>query len=240
MPGYVIPIMVMALVAVAIGGLAFVIFRLRTGQGLNISWRALFLVYFYLMTVISLLVMVGGLSNLVRVGLGAVLGKEFSYYSPMPYEVQKPPMPVRVAPGEVAVPAEGEQLTPEEQEAERQKVLDRRFKEGLFNGLSFTMVGGLIWAVHLYGRRRLEQEEAVEWLHRLYVIALLLIFGILTLTSLPEAVFDTLRYYLIEADRDFFRRAPAERLSTGMVALPLWLYYLWGTFRLVRGKAGDI
>ncbi len=238
MPGYVIPIMVTALVAVAIGGLAFVIFRLRTGQGLSISWRTLFLVYFYLMTVISLLVMVGGLSNLVRVGLGAVLGKEFSYSSPTLYEVRKPPLPVSV--GE-RVPAAEESQGPtlEEQEAERQKALDRRFKEGLFNGLSFAIVGGLIWAVHLYGRRRLEQEEEVEWLHRLYVIALLLTFGILTLTSLPEAVFDTLRYYLIEADQDFFRRAPAERLSTGIVALPLWLYYLWGTFRMVRGKAGE-
>jgi hypothetical protein len=236
MPGYVIPIMVTALVVTAIGGLVFVIFRLRTGQGLNISWRFLFLVYFYLMTVISLLVMVGGLSNLVRVGMGAALGKEFSYDAPR-YAVKLLPPPVPVGGDRVPIPQEAEQPTTEEQEEARQKALDRGFKEGLFNGLSFTIVGGLIWGVHLYGRRRLEQGEEVEWLRRLYVIALLLIFGILTLTSLPEAVFDTLRYYLIEADQDFFRRPPAERLSTGIVALPLWLYYLWGTFRLAKGRA---
>ncbi|MDP6510156.1 MAG: hypothetical protein QGH23_02965 [Dehalococcoidia bacterium] len=96
MPGYVIPIMVIALVAVAIGAVVFFIFRLRSGQGLNISWRALFLVYFYLMTVISLLVMVDGISNLVRAGMGAALGQEFSYYSdryaykiPPPEELQQ-------------------------------------------------------------------------------------------------------------------------------------------------------
>ncbi|MEE9202562.1 MAG: DUF5671 domain-containing protein [Dehalococcoidia bacterium] len=235
MPGYVIPIMVMALVAVGIGGVVFVIFRLRTGQGLNISWRSLFLVYFYLMTVISLLVMVGGLSNLVRAGMGVALGKEFSYHASR-YMVKAPPPPVRV--GErVPTPEEPEEPTPEEQEAERQKGLDRSFQEGLLNGLSFTIVGGIIWGAHLYGRRRLEREqEEGEWLHRLYVIALLLTFGILTLTSLPQAVFDTLRYYIIEQAPEFYG-PPGDRLSTGIVALPLWLYYLWGTFRLVRGRA---
>ena len=108
---------------------------------------------------------------------------------------------------------------------------------GLLNGLSFTIVGGIIWGAHLYGRRRLERgQEEGEWLQRLYVIALLFTFGILTLTSLPQVVFDTLRYYLIEEAPEFYG-PPGDRLSTGIVALPLWLYYLWGTFRLVRRKA---
>lgn len=236
MPGYVIPIMVIALVAVGIGGVVFVIFRLRTGQGLSISWRSLFLVYFYLMTVISLLVMVGGLSNLVRVGMGAALGKEFSYHASR-YAVKMPPPPVRVAPNGVPTAEESQEPTSEEQEAERQKALDRSLQEGLLNGLSFTIVGGIIWGAHLYGRRRLERgAEEGEWLHRLYVIALLLTFGILTLTSLPQAVFDTLRYYVIEEAPEFYG-PPGDRLSTGIVALPLWLYYLWGTFRLVRNKS---
>ena len=40
MPGYVIPIMLIALVAAAIGAVVFIIFRLQSGQGLNISWGA--------------------------------------------------------------------------------------------------------------------------------------------------------------------------------------------------------
>lgn len=241
MPGYVIPVLVVALVAAAIGGVVWGVLRLRSGQGLAVSWHTLFLAYFYLMTVVSLLVMVGGVSSLVRVGLGAALGQEFSYPAPSVYELRKPPPPMPIGPGPVPavpVPEQAREPTPQEQEAARQKSLDRSFREGLLNGLSFTIVGGLIWGVHLYGRRRLEREGVeAGWLRRLYLVALLLTFGILTLTSLPGAVFDTLRYYLLEASPDFYRRPPGESLSTGLVALPLWLYYLRGTFVVVRGKA---
>ena len=57
------------------------------------------------MTVISLLVMVGGISSLVRAGMGAAMGQEFSYHSGR-YAYKIPPPPARVAPGEAAVAAE--------------------------------------------------------------------------------------------------------------------------------------
>lgn len=70
MPSYVIPILVIALVVAAIGGVVWGVVRLHGGQGLAISWHSLLLAYFYLMTVVSLLVMVGGVASLAGLGLG--------------------------------------------------------------------------------------------------------------------------------------------------------------------------
>ena len=49
-------------------------------------------------------------------------------------------------------------------------------------------------------------------------------------------MFDTLRFYFIE-EVSWFYGASGDRLTTGIVTLPLWLFYLPGTFRLVRCKA---
>ena len=229
-----VPLLVLGLVIV---GVVFAIQRVRRGEGVSLSLRQVLAFYFYVMTVVTLLVAVGGLSRLVQAGLAVPLGREFSYYPvyypddyPVPLRMEAPPAPALAVPPTVVPPGKGS--VPEEEEARRQKGLDQAFKEGVLGGLNFTVVGGLFWLVHQWGRRRFGQNG--EGLEQLYLIGLLSIFAGLTLYSLPSGINDTLRYYLLDARQGF--NPPGGRLATAIVALPFWLFYLSAAFRRLRAS----
>ena len=126
------------------------------------------------------------------------------------------------------------EAVPEQEDQERG--LDRAFKEGLLNGISLTLVGALSLGLHALGRRRLKTKDECEgMLHRGYIILLLVIFGIIALFTLPSAIFDTLRYYILDTTDEFSRGAhPGGSLATAIVSLPVWAYYLNLTVRLLR------
>ena len=233
-PEGLITLLVVLLVLLGIGSVIaaaiYVIMQLRAGESLNLSLRLLFRLYLYLALLASLLVVVSGLAHLGQAALSGPIGREFSYYPK--YKLA----PVRVVEPELARPADEEPTetspTPEEQEEERHQSLERAFQEGLLQGASLTIVGGIIWGVHFIGRRRLEREEEGQeapLLNRVYLLVLLLVFSIITITSLPGAVFETLRYYLLDT-QETFRSQPGGKLATALVALPFWLFYLRSAF----------
>ena len=230
-----VPLLVLGLVIV---GVVFAIQRVRRGEGVSLSLRQVLAFYFYVMTVVTLLVAVGGLSRLVQAGLAVPLGREFSYYPfyypddyPVPVRLEAPPAaPAPAVAPTVAPPQKGP--VAEEEEARRQKGLDQAFKEGILGGLNFTVVGGLFWLVHQWGRRRFGQNG--DMLENLYLIGLLSVFAGLTLYSLPSGINDTLRYYLLDARQGF--NPPGGRLATAIVALPFWLFYLSAAFRRLRAS----
>ncbi len=223
----------LAILGLVIVGVVFVIQRVRRGEGVSLSLRQVLAFYFYVMTVVTLLVTVGGLSRLVQAGLTVPLGREFSYYPvfyPDPYPVamrlEAPPAPA-LAPT-VVPPEKGP--VPEEEEARLQKGLEQAFKEGVLGGLNFTVVGGIFWLVHQWGRRRFGQSG--DMLEHLYLIGLLSVFAGMTLYSLPSGLYDTLRYYLLDSRQGF--TPPGGRLAAAIVALPFWLFYLSAAFRRLR------
>ena len=69
-------------------------------------------------------------------------------------------------------------------------------------------------------------------LNRIYLILLTVIFGVITIVSLPQAVFETLRYAVLDnGGRD---GAPGGTVALSITALPIWLIYLWSSIRSVR------
>ncbi len=221
----------LAILGLVIVGVVFVIQRVRRGEGVSLSLRQVLAFYFYVMTVVTLLVTVGGLSRLVQAGLTVPLGREFSYY-PVYYPDAYPvalPQGTPSAPT-VAPPQKGP--IPEEEEARRQKGLEQALKEGILSGLNFTVVGGVFWLVHQWGRRRFGQNG--DMLEQLYLIGLLSVFAGLTLYSLPSGIDETLRYYLVDSRQGF--SPPGDRLATAIVALPFWLFYLSAAFRRLRAS----
>ena len=224
-----VPLVVLGLVIV---GVIFAIQRVRRGEGVSLSLRQVLAFYFYVMTVVTLLVAFSGLSRLVQAGLALPLGKEFSYYPvyyPVPMRLEAPTAPAPAVAPTVVPPQKGP--IPEEEEARRQKGLDQAFNEGILGGLNFMVVGGLFWLVHQWGRRRFGQNG--DMLENLYLIGLLSVFAGLTLYSLPSGINDTLRYYLLE---ETGISPPGGRLATAIVALPLWLLYLSATLRRLRAS----
>ena len=71
--GLAIPILIIA-------AIVYFIFRMKAGISLSISYRAALRVYFYIVILVSIgLTGLGGVSTLINVGLGEMVGQEFSY-----------------------------------------------------------------------------------------------------------------------------------------------------------------
>ena len=215
----------------------------RRGERQEFPARTLFRTYLALLSIVSLLLMVGGVGHLVNAGMSAGLSREFSYYPLYSSDDFKPrPVRIPVAPEpptlvEELTAAEQEALEAEqkaEQEERDKKGLKRAFQEGLLKGLSFTFFGGILWGAHAWGRRKIEtdEERTNSLMSRVYMLVLVLIFGIITVSSLPSGAFESLRFYVLDQD---FRQPPGEELATAIVALPIWLLYLRGNIQAIRG-----
>ena len=229
-----VPFLVVLGVVAAIGGGVYYFISLRRGENVQLSLRGLFRAYLYLLALVSLLITVGGLAQLVNAGFASALGHDFSYYAKW---VEEPRPPIRNL-----LDAEGRprELTAAEQEEDRRieeerrtKGLERAYQEGLLDGIIFTGIGAILWGVHAWSRRKLETPEERESgiLNRVYLIVVLLAFGIITISSLPAGVRDALRYAILDSDDG---SPPGGRLSTAIVALPFWIVYLMGTVRAIR------
>ena len=111
--------------------------------------------------------------------------------------------------------------------------LERAFDEGLIQGISFAIIGALVWGAHMFGRHKIDlPEDRASPLNRIYLVLLTVIFGVITIVSLPQAVFETLSYAVLDpVGRDY---EPGGKLALSITALPIWLIYLWATIRSVR------
>ena len=249
-------LVVLGIIGLIVSGLIYLFTRLRAGEPIRVPLRLVLRVYIYAVIVAGLVLFsIGGLGNLLQAGFGAAFDKEFSY---RPVFIKAPPPPVRVFERERT--AEGEvvtvfgdggvtlELTPEEfeereekqrqeQEEARLKGLDRAMDEGLINGVSLTLIGALIWGVHMVGRRRLENlEERESPLNRVYLIVVVVIFAVIAIVALAQGVPETTRYLLLEQLDEFGHRSntPGEPMAVAIVALPIWIIYLMGTVRAMR------
>lgn len=280
--GLVIPLLIILGIGAAIGGGVYMMQAARRGEKQEFPTRSLFRMYLALLSIVSLLLMVGGVGHLVNAGMSAGLSREFSYrplYSGDDFGPRVPLSRAQVLQGEQntlqlkqnaldekeaalqlkqdatqeerdATQAQQTLLNQERaalqeewviyqeeqdvlQEERDRKGLKRAFQEGLLKGLSFTFFGGILWGAHVWGRRKVETEEErkTSLLSRIYLLVLVLIFGIITVSSLPSGAFESLRFYVLDQG---FRQPPGKELATAIVALPVWLLYLKGTIQAIR------
>ncbi len=236
-------------VSVLIGGVVYLIQRLRSGSGLVLPMRFLLRLYLYVVIIAGLLLLAQGISGLLQVGLASALGNDFSYH---PVGVSGTRKPRTTDPLEFKDSA---QLTAEERQKlseinnkrqqdeleqrreERILGLERARKEGLIQGISFTLIGAVIWGAHLFARRRLETEEDRRSpMNRAYLIIMVVIFGLVTIINLPQAVFEGSRYYLLDPLNEFSRNSPpGGKLALSIATLPIWIVYLVGAIKAARG-----
>ena len=238
------------LTIVAIG----LLIRLGPGTTISIPFRFLFRMYLYIFTVLGLLLLTMGLSELMRSGFAEAWGKEFSYRSlrvnlpkePLhPLEVKQQQDPKAItAPEKAELSRVQEERRKPRQEEARQVGLERALKEGIRNGVAFAIIGIIIWAAHLLARQWLETaEEKSSLINRLYLIMLVVIFGIITIFHLPLSLFETAQFYLPELqpslDSSYSsvnRPTPGEDLALSVVALVIWIGYLVGANKAARGS----
>ena len=204
---------VLVALGLLVGGALFLIMRFRSARPLTIDLRSLVRLYLYVGIIAGLLVFTQGASELIRAGAAGIGGNQFSYY-PVWVELPgdkavQPQHPLELADRADLSPQELEQLSIILEERRQQNIkndeewdrlgLDRAFEEGLIEGISFAIIGALIWAAHMTGRRWIESpEDRAGPLNRIYLILLTVVFGIISIVSLPQAVFETLRYAVLD------------------------------------------
>ncbi len=248
--GALIVFVVLVVIGLVIGGAVFLFLRFRSGLTIQISMRFLLRLYMYVVIIVGLLLFTQGVSSLVRAGMAGAGGKDFSYrpvFVAVPgFQEIRVPKPVELKERadltdqeleELAqIIAERERKNRELREEQQRKGLDRAFKEGLIEGISFTIIGAIIWLVHVLGRMRLEtQEERESPLNRVYLIVLVVTFGVITIVNLPQAVFESFRFYLLDPVDEFSRRyQPGGKLALSIASLPIWVLYLTAAIRSVR------
>ncbi len=228
----IIPVVVVLGLAVVAAAVVFLAMRLRSGEPFAISFRVVLTAYFYLLSIAGLIVLLVGLSGLVNAGLSTVAGRDFSYNRP-PSGI---PRPVPAVPPGIAAP---QAPSPEEQKLEADRQQEREFREGLLQGISMSLVGGLVWLTHSLGRRRTEGalERQRGFLNTGYLVVLLVIFSLVGIISLASGVFETLRFYLVEPATQFeFRPPPGPNASAAIVFVPAWAYYLIALLRNFRER----
>ena len=217
--GLAIPILI-------IGAIVYFILRIKSGISLSISYKDALRVYFYIVILVSVgLTGVGGVSTLINVGLGEMVGREFSY-------------------GEVYQDHRESQDLKNNEDSSSYVVRDNRslsekidleMKGNLINGISLAVIGSFLMLVHFLGRRLVETvDEHSDLLRRLYLIAGLAIFAVITIVALIAGIPETLRYALLEVEPG--QESPGEALSIAIVGLPIWVSYLVATLRNIRSQ----
>ncbi|MQF67458.1 hypothetical protein FIM07_03350 [SAR202 cluster bacterium AD-802-F09_MRT_200m] len=214
--GLAIPILIIATIV-------YFVLRIKSGISLSISYKAALRVYFYIVILVSVgLTGLGGVSTLINVGLGEIVGHEFSYGEV--YQDHRELQDLKN--NEDYVVRDNRSLS------ER---LDLEMKGNLINGISLAVIGAFLMLVHFLGRRWVETaDEHSDLLRRLYLIAGLAIFAVITIVSLIAGIPETLRYALLEIEPG--QESPGEALSIAIVGLPIWVSYLVATLRNVRSQ----
>ena len=224
--GLVIPLLI-------IGGIVYVILKLRGSASLRFSYQDALRVYFYAMILISVgLLALGGVSTLLKVGFGEIVGREFSYGQV--YEEHRS-IQERLANQERL----DNQLYPTKFEEETRSLTEKvefAMQTSLINGVSLTAIGVFLWLVHFFGRRWVEtQDQRSDSLRKLYLMAGLIIFAMTTIVSLSTGIPEALRYALLDINPG--EESPGEPLSIAIVGLPVWLLYLVATIRTMRNSS---
>lgn len=220
----VVPVAILTVIAVLIAIGIYVVLRIRAGEPLGWSFRTAIVLYFYLATAVSVLVMAAGLASALKAGLSNVYGREFSYAIPA---LEPPGRPAAQRP------------TPEEQERERQRQLqwvEREYENDVFQGPTMAIVGALLWLVHALARRAVVQDGD-GWggfLGKTYLAAMLIIFGVVGVISLPQGIAGVLRFLATEPSALVPRQPPGDAVATALVFVPLWLVFLAAALRQVR------
>ena len=217
--GLAIPILIIA-------AIVYSILRIKSGISLSISYKAALRVYFYIVILVSIgLTGVGGVSTLINVGLGEMVGREFSYGEV--YQDHRELQDLKNN-GDSSSYVVGDNRPLSEK-------IDLEMKGNLINGISLAVIGSFLMLVHFLGRRWVETvDEHSDLLRRLYLIAGLAIFAVITIVSLIAGIPETLRYALLEVEPG--QESPGEALSIAIVGLPIWGSYLVATLRNVRSQ----
>jgi len=236
-----------------LGAVGFGIWRLASASRAHLTFAGLLSAYFQLVSGVSLIVLLSGLTALLTAAGASLLGPDFSYRasgaagfsqpaaapaaraataqataanagSSGPSSVVKPaPTPIPVA-----------TVSPELRERQ-QLDQERQQREGLAQGISLSVVAGVLFVLHWLGRRnvlpRLGQDPRPS---RAYVGLMLALFSLTGVITLPLAAAQVSSFYTAPTPLPgTFNQPqpPGGTLALAVAVIPFWVAFLMSVSR---------
>ena len=204
--------------------LVFAIASLRAARG-YLSPAVLLQFYLYVASFITLVMLVAGLIFLLT-GLFSLASPQFSYQQPIQ------PTPATVAANPTAAQAA------QRQQAEQQRQNADRLRDDqatdLIRGGTLSVLGAVLFLVHLWIRRSTVPDADGPSFQRGYLTVCLVTFGIIGLVALPVGVYESIKFFVLPPLPTQPRVAPGGGLAMGLVLTPMWAYFLVRLIRLAR------
>jgi hypothetical protein len=221
-----VPLLLLLVFLLVLGGAAIVVGRAWTGAVPSLSPRALLAGYLYVVVLASTVIVAAGVGQLLTAGFAQAFGLEFSYQT---YRSPLPP-PTRLArpgPGEPTA----ERLADEQrlQEEQRLDQVRNEHRDALAQGITAFLVGGLVALLHLLAKRRIRAsgEPAIAFLDRAEGIVGLMLFTAVGLYFAVTSVYLLVRYALFPQVGAFGQTiSPGWALGLALAFVPLWLLRL--------------
>lgn len=205
------PLLIMVGAAGGLILLLLLIFR-RDAVALDLSGRTLLRLYLFLASLASVIVFAIGVSLVLDWTVARVAGPEVVYGRP---------------PTVVICPVAEKCPDPAQLAAQRTHEIEQRQDQDLIAGITLTVFGALFWAGHRFARRAVAgPDDRTSSLRRAYVTLGTFVFGLAVIVLLPVGVYQALSAAVLHPGPDVYKPGVGGSLSGGLVALPIWLWYL--------------
>lgn len=207
-----------------------IIIKNKQGQSFNLTVKNLFIFYLYFMTFVSLIMLALGVSSLIKSGMAKTVGAEWISSEFRYLEMnQTSCADMWIEKGITGTEEQKNQIQRcEEEQARQKKETEQRkqnlWKELLLNGLTFTLMGGLVFLLHLVGLKNITKEPDSHLMYQLFLVYAAIFFGIGAIYMLSTGLYSWLYYLLLNVNLSTFSGpTPGEVLPVGIVFLPIWL-----------------
>ena len=107
-------------------------------------------------------------------------------------------------------------------------------KTELVTGISLIVSMSLLFGMHRYAISRISKQKSIVWIKKAYLFFSLLLYSLLTIILIPLTIYLLTSFFLFEPSPDMYYSpsAPAMSTATMITTIPLWIYFLKKTTEL--------
>ncbi len=222
-------ILAILIVFASITGL-IIAYLIQRGQH-AFNFKTVFLAYFYVVSIISLLAIVMGGATVGKAILSDIFGRDFSYQTSN-FAVAEPMPDPAQSTEEAGLITKNAQVIADQNKQHTETL----YQDDLLNGVSMLAVGLIFLVTHVLGWRTLDSapKRQSSFLFRAYIFAQLGLYSLTTLIALPAALSELLRFWLQSSEATSTPPAPGQMVALAILVLPLWLFFVWRTISLAK------
>ncbi len=218
----------------AIGVVIYIIVIMKKnqqGKPLKITSHTLLQFYLYLISLITLVVLVIGAGLTSKVLLSYKVSIPFSYS--LMKANQKEDIP-KFEVDEIEEFKECYQGETIEFYGENFCFDSTERKTELITGITLILSMTILFALHQFGISKIKNENMNLWIKKAYTFISLILYSVVGIITIPTSIYLVTNFFLFEPTKDMYSTpsAPAMTCVIMIISIPLWIYFLNRTTQL--------